>query len=770
MADYKYIGKPIKRPDAEDKVTGATKFAADLNFVGQLYGAVLRSPHPHANIVNIDISAAKSLPGVKVVLTGEDEHTGVGHYCYEMPTLAYKRVLYEGDPVVAVAADKLETAYEALKLVKVEYEVLKPILSVEESIAGDAEIFNDWTKLPCHKEMHYVENTNICHHTCIKKGDVEEGFAKSDYIVESYYETSGIQHVCLEGHVAIAQWDNQGLTVWGCMQSPNFMRGQLSKAFSLPYNKIRCVITPIGGGFGNKWELRAEPIAAALAKRTNGRPVKLVFTRKDEFLGAYVRGGQKIWSKSGVNKDGTLVARKIKILGDVGAYVTSGPRLNYLSSYAAAGPYNIENVLLDNYSLLTNKHVSSAYRGFGVQEVSWANECHMDDIAKAIGMDPYALRMKNAWQDGDVSPSGEQLFSVSTRPCLEAVAKNIGWGKDFERVTKDGKLRGRGLSCTCKITGTPSGSAVICKMNEDGTVTILKSGTDMGQGNDLITMQFFAEELGIDIGKLNVAPVDTLYTPYEKSATGSRLTFHMGRVLIEAAKDIKRQLANLMSKKWGCAAEDIAIVNGVIHGTDKNGKDVELAINDLGKSKVMNEQDPIIGYAMHNTVDIWDPPDKETGNSKRVSVLWFWASGAAQVLVDPKTGKIEVEKYAAAHDVGQVINSDALLGQYEGGVLQGMGHTFFEELKYDEKGYLLNGNMTDFKVPTVKDAGFELLPAFIENPHPEGPYGAKGIGECTLTPVPEAIGNAVFDATGVRLHKIPMTADDMYLALKYAKK
>lgn len=769
MSDYRYIGKEVLRPDNEDKVTGATLFAADMNFVDQLYAAVLRSPHAHAKIVSIDTSFAKAMHGVKVVITGEDEHTGVGHYCYDMPTLAYKKVFYQGEPVVAVAADTLELAHEALKRIKVEYEVLDPILDVEDSIKEDAHIFRDWNDYQVHSEMHCVENTNICHHNIVKYNDVEKGFKEADVIVESFYETEAIQHVCLEGHATIAQWNNSGLTVWGCMQSPNFMRGQLSKAFSLPYNKIRCVITPIGGGFGNKWELRAEPIAAALAKRTNGKPVKLIFTRHDEFYGAYVRGGQKIWTKTGINKDGRLVAREVKILGDVGAYVTSGPRLNYLSTYGAIGPYRIDNVLVNNYSLLTNKQVSSAYRGFGFQEVTWANDCHMDECAEAIGMDPNELRLKNAWYDGYVTPSGEVLFSNSTTQCLEAAMKSLNYGQEFERVTPDGRLRGQGFACSCKITGTPSGSGAIAKMNEDGTVTILKSGTDMGQGNDIITLQFFAEELGIDIEKLNVAPVDTLYTPYEKSATGSRLTFHMGRVLIDAARDIKEQLCVLMARHWGCDVQDVTVVNGVIHGT-KDGKDVELAINDLGKAKVMTERDPIIGLATHSTSDIWDKPDPKTGQSKRVSVLWFWSAGGAQVLVDPKTGKIEVEKFAAAHDVGQVINLESIRGQYEGGVLQAIGHALYEELKYDKEGHLLNGNMADFKVPTAMESGYELIPSYIENPHPEGPYGAKGIGEPVVTCVPSAIGNAVYNATGVRLRKIPMTAEDMYLALKNAKK
>ncbi|MHB1394085.1 MAG: xanthine dehydrogenase family protein molybdopterin-binding subunit [Clostridia bacterium] len=770
MTDYKYIGKPIPRLESRDKVTGATVFGADLNLSKQLHAAVLRSPYPHANILSIDTSKARSLKGVKVVITGEDvkEHPGIGHYAFEMPILAHKRVLYEGDPVAAVAAEDLETACEALKLIKVEYEPLKPILTTEESMKGEI-VLQDWDKEKRHPEMFYIQGTNVCHHHHLEGGDVEKGFAESDIIVEGVFETSGIQHVCLEGHVSIAKWDSAGLTIWGCMQSPFFVRGQLSKTFNLPYNKVRMIITPLGGGFGNKWELRSEPIAAALAMRSKGRPVKLVFTRKDEFYGAYVRGGQKIWIKSGVNKDGTLVARKVTVYADSGAYVTSAPRIAFLSSYAATGPYYIDNVLVDNYALLTNKQVTSAYRGFGVAEVSWANECHMDDIAKKIGMDPVKLRLQNVWQDGGTSPLGEKLISVGVKECIEEAARLIGWDEELERVTADGKLHGRGLACTCKVPGTPSGSSVMCKLNEDGTVTILKSGTDMGQGNDTITLQFFAEAFGISMDKVNVAQVDTLYTPYEKSATGSRLTFHMGRALIGAAHDMHQQLAELMSKKWECPVEHINIIDGVIYGHDKDGKEMTLAINDLGKSKVLNEQPPVIGRAAHSSAEIFVKPDKVTGQTTRVADQWFWCAHACQVAVDPKTGAIEIEKYAAAHDVGQVINKDTCTGQVEGGVAMGLGHALLEELMYDGQGKLLNGNMADFKVYTAKDTGYELKVSLVEHAHPEGPYGAKGIGEVPTTAVPPAVGNAIADATGIRMTSIPIKADSLYIAIKAAK-
>jgi len=767
---FKYVGKPTPRVDAIDKVTGATVYGADLNLTNQLYAAVLRSPHPHANILSIDTSKAFELKGVKIVLTGEDvkDYPGIGHYAYEMPILAYKRVLYEGEPVVAVAAENLETAYEALKLIEVKYEPLKPILTQEESMKGEV-VFQDWDKEKRHPEMNYVQGTNICHHHHLEGGDVEKGFKESDIIVEGVYETSGIQHVCMEGHVSIAKWDSEGLTIWGCMQSPFFVRGQLCKTFNLPYNKVRMIITPLGGGFGNKWELRSEPIAGALAMRSKGRPVKLVFTRKDEFYGAYVRGGQKIWIKSGVNKDGTLVARKITIYADAGAYATSSPRLAYLSSYGAAGPYHIKNVLIDNYALLTNKQVTSAYRGFGFGEVSWANECHMDDIARKLGMDPIELRLKNIWEDDDTSPLGEKLISVGIKECIEKASKVLGWDEEFERITPDGKLRGRGIGCVCKVPGTPSGSSVVCKLNEDGTVTIIKGGTEMGQGNDIIALQIFAEAFGIDINKVSNSQVDTLYAPYEKSATGSRLTFHVGRSLIEAAKDMHLQLAELLSKKWKCPVEDIKVVDGVIYGHDKDGKEQTLMINDLGKSKVLSEQPPIIGRSAHSSMDVWDKPDKVTGQSKRCADQWFYAAHACQVLVDPMTGKIEIEKYVAVHDVGQVINEDTAKGQVEGGVIMGLGHTLLEEMMYAADGKLLNGNMVDFKVPTAKDAGFDLTAAFVEHAHPDGPYGAKGLGEVPITPVPPAIGNAIIDATGIRMTKIPIKADDMYLAIKAAK-
>lgn len=766
--EYVYVGKRVERPDAIGKVTGETQYVADMNQPHQLYAALVRSPHAYADIKSIDYSEAEAMEGVAVVITGEDEHTGIGHYAAEMPTLAYKRVMYWGEPVVAIAAETLEIAKAACEKVRVEYEVKRPVLTLEDSLKGDV-VFHDWSKLNTHHELYFEQDTNICQHVKVREGDTDKAFTEADYVIEGEYETSGIQHVCLEGHGAIAKFDRDGLVVWTCAQSPFFMRGQLARAFGLPQNKVRMIIPPIGGGFGNKWELRVEPVVAALAKRTKGRPVKIVFTREDEFMGAYSRGAQKIKIKSGVMKDGTIVAREVYNLQDSGAYVNGAPRLNYLSTYACCGPYKIKNVKIDTLTLITNKLPTSAYRGFGIQEVSWACECHMDDIAKTIGLDVYKFRDQNLWEDGYTTHTGEKLFSVGIRECLQKAAEGLDWEEPYEKTAPDGRLRGRGMCLTCKITGTPSGSAAIAKLNEDGTVDLLKSGTDMGQGNNSVACIFFAEAMQIDIKKINVAPVDTLYTPYEKSATGSRLTFHMGRVLIEAAESIHKQLKKRMGNHWGCPVDDIMIEHGIIKGHDKEGNPTELAINDLGKARVLIEQDPIIGVAAHNTVDIWDKPDRDTGRSSRVSVLWFWTAHAAQILVDPKTGEIEIEKFSAAHDVGQVINEDSVRGQIEGGIVQGMGHALFEELEWNDEGVLMNPNMADFKVPTAKDVGFPMNISLVEVPHPEGPYGAKGIGECCVTGVPGAIGNALFDAAGVRVTKIPMKPDQVYLAMKEQK-
>ncbi|HWQ80568.1 MAG TPA: xanthine dehydrogenase family protein molybdopterin-binding subunit [Anaerovoracaceae bacterium] len=768
MDDYRYVGKNIERKDALEKVTGTAVFGADINLPRQLYAAICRSPWAHAKIVSIDISEVENLPGVKVVLTGKDNLGNFGQFITDQPVIAGDKVRYEGEPVAAVAAEDLDTAMEAVRRIKVVYEPLEAVLNPMDAIRQDAVLVHeDWNAYEMAHEACPTLGTNICDSFRLRRGDVEKGFQEADIILEKFYNTKGIQHSTIETHCATAQYDERGLVVWTPAQSPFMLRGQLAKLFKLSINKVRLICTYVGGGFGSKYELRAEPLAAALAMRTEGRPVKLVFTRHEEYVSSGVRGPSYVHLKTGVKKDGTFTAYEIKVYYDTGAYTTTGPRVTYNSGLAAGSPYKIPNVSVDAYTIVTNKQSTCAYRGFGVPEISWAYESQMDLLAQELNMDPLELRLMNAYEDGDLSDTGEKLFSVGLKECLREAARLIGWDKNFKgELTPDGKLRGKGIACTNKLTGTPSTSSVMIKMNEDGSVTILKSGMEIGQGVDTAIPVMVAEALGISIDKVMVVPVDTMYTPFEKTTTGSRLTFHVGNAALRAVEDMKEQIRHLASIAWKTDQDLITIENGLITGRDQEGNVRTLALEEIGKSGLMKEQEPILGRGLYTTSDIFDPPDKETHQSTRPTVMWFWSAQAVDLTVDPETGKVEILKFAAAHDVGKAINQMGVIQQIEGSVSMGLGHTLLEEMIYDENSILQNPNMVDFKVPTMRDSNYDLGIAIVENPHPEGPFGAKGIGEPALTPTAPAVGNAIAQAAGIRLYSIPLKADDILLALK----
>jgi CO/xanthine dehydrogenase Mo-binding subunit len=768
MDDFRFVGKSIERKDALEKVTGTAVFGADVNLPRQLYAAICRSPYASARIIRVDTSEAEKVPGVRVVLTGMDDLGNFGQFISDQPVIAVDRVRYEGEPVAAVAAEDLDAANEAVRKIKVEYEPLKPVLNPMEAVAPGAPLLHeDWSAYEMVYEAAPTLGTNICDSFRLRRGDVEAGFKEADVIIEKDYCTKGIQHSTIETHCATARYDERGLVIWSPAQSPFMLRGQLAKLFKLSVNKVRLICTYIGGGFGSKYELKAEPLAAALAVRAGGRPVKLVFSRHEDYVASGVRGPSYVHLKTGAKKDGRLTAYEIKVLYDTGAYTTTGPRITYNSGLAAGSPYKIPNVAVDAYTVVTNKQLTCAYRGFGVPEISWAYESQMDLLADALGMDPLELRLLNAYEDGDISDTGEKLVSVGLKDCIKEAARLVEWDKGYQpSVTPDGKLRAKGIACTNKLTGTPSTSSVIIKMNEDGSVTILQSGLEIGQGVNTVIPIMVAEALGISIDKVMAVPVDTLYTPYEKTTTGSRLTFHVGNAALRAVEDMKKQIRHLAAIAWKTDADAIKIEDGIITGKAGDGTEKRLALEEIAKSGMMKEQEPIVGRGLYSTSDIFDPPDKATHQSRRPTAMWFWSAQAVDLTVDPRTGKVEIIRIAAAHDVGRAINHMGVTQQIEGSVSMGLGHTLLEEMIYDDNGILLNPNMVDFKVPTAKDATYDLKIAMVEHPHPEGPYGAKGIGEPALTPTAPAVGNALARATGIRFYSIPLKADDILLALK----
>ena len=751
------IGHTQIRKGGVSKVTGSAQFGADVDLLGQLYGAVLHSPYPHARILRVDTEAAKAVPGVRAVITGEDFPTLYGSFIADQPILATGKVRYQGEPVAAVAADTEEIAREAVRLIQAEYEPLPVVNDLETSMKNEVLIHEDWNSYVCSSACFPVQDTNIGDQFHLKKGDVEAGFAQADEIVESDFSCGMLQHTTIETHTTTAQASpiSGDIHVWSPTQSPFSVRGLLATTFHVPLEKVRITVTEIGGGFGGKYEVRCEPIAIALSLSAKGRPVKLTYRRDEEFAATVCRSPVHMHIKTGVKRDGTLTAQKVEIQWDAGAYVTTNPRVDYNAGFAANGPYKLPAAQVDGYVYMTNKTLGTAYRGLGVTEVATAHERQMDLIARRLGMDPLELRLKNVLQNGDIGITGEVMRTMAVKECLETAAANVEWEKLPNRWTDaEGNLCGKGIACFNKLTGTPSTTSVMVKMNENGSLYIMAGSTEMGQGVTTTLPQIAAQALSMDLEKVSMAPVDTAMTPFGKTTTSSRSTFHAGNAVLEACADIKAQLCRLAAIHFGVSEADITYTeDGWIQCLSQPEKRIH--INDVGASKIMHEQPPVVALGRYGTSDIFDPPPVDGRQSSRPTVMWMHGAQAAVVAVNPRSGHVQVKLVGAAHDVGKAINPTGCLQQIEGSIIMGLGHALMEEMIYED-GKLRNGNMVDYKVPTFMDSDVDMKITLVEQAHPEGPYGVKGIGEPGLAPTAAAIVNAVCSACNADFTSIPI--------------
>ena len=751
------IGRTQIRKDGISKVIGTAKYGADVNFPDQLYGACARSPHPHARILAIHTEKALEVPGVRCVITGKDYPEPYGQFIADQPIVALDKVRYQGEPVAAVAAETEEAAREAAGLIEVEYEILPVVNTIEDSMKNETLIHEDWDSYDCSSVCFPVQGTNIGDQFHLNKGDVEKGFAEADHIVESKFRCGQLQHTLIETHTstAVANPLTQEIQIWTPNQSPFGIRGLIAKIFGVSAEKVRLTMTEIGGGFGGKYEAKCEPIAVALSLKAGGRPVKLTYDRHEEFAATVCRSTVQYYIKTGVKNDGTITATQVTGYWDAGAYVTTNPRVDYNAGFAANGPYQVPNIKVDTYVYMTNRTLGTAYRGFGVTEASTLHEHQMDVIARKLNMDPLDVRLKNCLHDGDKGITGEIITTCAVEECLRAAAKNIDWDKYPNRwVDEEGYLYGKGIACFNKLTGTPSTTSCIVKMNENGTLYIWSASREMGQGVTTTMPQFAAETMHMDLERVSVPPVDTSMTPFDKTTTSSRSTFHSGNAILEACEDIKDQLCKLAAIKWKCDRKDIYYTNeGYIqHVVDPNKR---IHIHDVGKSGIMHEQPPVIAIGRYGTSDIFDPPPVEGRQSSRPTVMWMIGAQAAIVKVNPVTGRVQLVKMGAANDIGKAINPTGVLQQIEGAVIMGWGHTVMEEMIYEE-GKLRNGNMVDYKVPTFMDSDCDMKITLVEKGHPEGPYGVKGIGEPGLVPTAAAIANAISHACNTDFDSLPI--------------
>jgi CO/xanthine dehydrogenase Mo-binding subunit len=765
------VGENKPRVDAHVKVTGAAIFADDIQFgVGLLHARIKRSPHPFARIKSIDTSKARALPGVKTVVTGADFPGYIGLYLRDRHIFCREFARYVGDPVAGVAAISEEIAEQALDLIEVDYEILEAVLDPEFGISPDAPLIHP--KLAGYEVASFIlpkPGTNISNHFKIRKGDVESAWGRCAGIIERKYRIPQIQHVPIEPHVAIAKVDEDGkLTLWGSSQSPFAQRNLIAQCLGISQSDIRVIAPFVGGGFGSKAGVSMESLAVVIAMKVKGRPVKLLLTREEEFYTTFVRQGLVAYFKMGCDQDGKLLAMENTFYWDGGAYTEYGVNMTRAAGYSSSGPYEVPNVKTDSYCVYTNHPVTGPMRGFGMPEMHAGLEQCIDELARSIKMDPVEFRRINCLKTGSILVTGNAMHPTGLPQCLEEVAKSIEWG---QKTIPSGpnRRRGKGIALMWKAPAMPpnAGSSAWVELTEDGKVRVGVGGQDLGQGAFTVSAQMAAAALGVPYEWVQVAlPVDTQYSPYEWQTVASRLTWSMGNAIVNAAKDARRQILEVVAQAWDENIDNLDILNGVVvsYQSEREMPLKDLVIYGLPKP---NDQGwiggPVIGRGnfMPTYVTGLDP---ETGQGPRAVVHYTTGAQAVEVEVDLDTGKVNVIRGAAAFDVGKAINPEMVRAQMEGGFVQGMSSALFESLQL-KGGVLQNPSFVDYRIATSTDIPEDIHTVIVEVPQDDGPWGARGIGEHAMVPTLPAIANAIYDAVGIRMEGPPFTSEKVYLTM-----
>jgi CO/xanthine dehydrogenase Mo-binding subunit len=742
--------------DAPGKVTGSAVYAADFALPGMLFGKVLRSREPHARLVRVDVARAVKLPGVRAVLTAADvPDVRYGGSVKDETVFARDRVRFAGQPLAAVAASTLDTAEAALSAIDVVMEPLPPLLDVEAALAPGAPLVHEeWQRYTALPILH--RDGNVCNRARIVVGDVERGFEEADRVFTHRFTTASVHQGYTEPRAAVAQWDSGGVvTVWCNTQLPFEVQNTLAEILELPASKVRVIVPGIGGGFGGKLRVGVEHFAALLARAT-GRPVKVMTTSEEELTAAYARQPAIVELKTGVTRDGRITAREGRLWFDTGAFAGSGPGVASVATLMLAGPYRIPNLLLEGRAVYTNKTNFGSFRAPSGPQANFAVESQMDIMADALGIDPLDFRLRNIVREGEEGPTGQVLTAVGLEECLRKAADAIGW-----RDRRPAPGQGKGLAIGWWTT-TGGSSGVYVKINPDGTVALNTGAAEIGTAALTGAAQVLAEDLGIELTDVNVVSADTLSTPFDFGAQGSRTAFAVGNACRAAVADLKRQLLALAARHLGVDESDLELRGGAVHAM-LEGKRATLA--ELARLSQASGG----GLIAHGTFVA--PPTAY--DEKRVEGHVYPAfhspsfhAHAAEVSVDADTGEITVERYVVAQDVGFAINPKYIEGQIEGGVAQGLGQALSEEIVY-ENGRVLNPNLTDYKMPTTLDLP-RVESILVQHPSLVGPYGAKGVGEPPNIEPPAAIANAVASATGLRITSLPITAEKIALGRRDA--
>ncbi len=758
--DYVNIGKRLPRVDGIVKATGEAKYAGDLSLPGMLYGKILRSPHPHARIIDIDTSRAKALPGVRAVVTGKDtlgfKAGGIAVQGDE-PYLALDKVRFIGDEVAAVAAVDEETAENALELIEVSYELLPPVLDPQAAMAAGSALVHD--DMP----------GNLSVKTDLSYGDVEKAFASCDYIREDTFQTPAIRHGFLEPHAALASWDKSGkLTCWASKQSPYFTYRNMGKSLGIPPSRVRFIQPYLGGGFGGKNEMFAVDFCAAFLSMKTGRPVRVVASQEEVLFAYRQRHPTLVKMKTGLMKDGTMVAIDVEIIADGGAYASIGAMSLYHMCTFPAFPYRVPNLRARGRRVYTNTQPSCAMRGHGAPQVRFAAETQLEMAAEELGLDPVEMRLKNAVHANETTGNGFKVTSCGLTECIEEARKIAEAWRGAAKAHQDPRRkRGVGVAsygfiCGPRLAGHNTAAALV-KVHEDGGIALVTGSTDCGQGSDTAMSQIAAEVLGVRLEDIRYGTLDSEITPVDPGVFGSRVTFITGNAVRLAAEDARQQLAEVAAGMLEADAGDIVFKDRRVYvaGSPERGFSFDKLVK---TAQYSGTGKTILGRGYWAPAGL-DPPDFKTGRGN-CSGAYSFGTQVAEVEVDVETGRVTVRRLAMVHDCGQTINELLTEGQLEGSAIGGIGHTFTEVI-IRKDGQTMNPSFLEYRMPTALDA-CEVRSAHTTTVDEVGPFGAKESGEGIQVAITPALVNAVHDAIGIWFKEIPITPGTIVDALRAA--
>ncbi len=731
------IGEAIPMLDSVARVSGALEYGVNLRFPGMLIGKIVRSTVPHARIARLDVSEAEGVPGVHAVLTSADISAMYGVGIADQHVLATDVVRFVGEPIVAIAAEDMDAAEQAALQIQIEYEEMPAVFDALEAVKQGAPILHE--KFP----------NNIFRHGKLRHGDLEKGFAEADQIFEDTFTSPAAQHSSLEPHVTIVQWQGNQLTVWTATQAPYTVRGTLAQIFGVAPENVRVIVPPIGGAYGGKGGIRLEPIAAALARKTNGRAVKIVLSRAEEFF-TVTKHAAVLRYKTGVKRDGSITARQVTIHWNGGAYADQSASLVMAGVARAIGPYRIPNVWVDSYGVYTNLPPAGAYRGAMSSQTTWAYESQMDMIARRMGFDPFDFRLKNLLRDGDEFSTGEKMHDVHFVECLERAVKDLGAA---QTNSKPHMKRGIGHAVMMKSMMPASKSEARLSLSSNGELTLYTSTVEMGQGSHTALAQIAANAMDWSMRSVRVVGPDTKVTPFDSTTASARSTSMMAKAIISAADELKKKLLALAAPILETPTEELRVENGRVLS-----KNESVSFVDILKRQSTESVEALGSFETKLGID------PETGQGV-ATPHWHQGAGAVEVEVDVDTGKVHVLRYSATSWAGRVVNPQLAQLQNEGNVIFGLGPTLMEEIVFDD-GRVYNPNFSDYPIPSFHDIPAELTSAALEEPGHE----IHGIGEMTLPPVAPAIASAIEDAIGVRITDLPITPEKVLRAIRESQK